>query len=61
MIQPVRQRGIDINQVSGRIDREEPARRMIEIFDGVLQFLEHVLLARAVAGDVRYRPHRVAR
>ena len=32
---------------------------MIEILDRVLQFLEHVLLALAVAGDVRDRPHRV--
>ena len=29
---------------------------MIEIFDGVLQFLEHVLLTLAVAGDIGHRP-----
>src|SRR5271168_1230404 len=34
---------------------------MIEILDGVLQFLEHVLLPLAVAGDVGDRPHRVFR
>ena len=34
---------------------------MIEIFDRVLQFLEHVFLALAVAGDVGDRPHRVFR
>ena len=34
---------------------------MIEIFDRVLQFLEHVLLPLAVAGDVGDRPHRVFR
>ncbi|MGY3367489.1 hypothetical protein ACVWZL_004614 [Bradyrhizobium sp. GM2.4] len=34
---------------------------MIEIFDRVLEFLEHVLLALAVAGDVCDRPHRVSR
>ena len=61
VIQPVRQRGVDIDEVAGRIDREEAARRMIEIFDGVLQFLEHVLLPFAVAGDVGDRPHRVFR
>jgi hypothetical protein len=34
---------------------------MVEIFDGMLQFLEHVLLALAVAGNVGNRPHRVFR
>ena len=61
VIEPVRQRGVDIDEVAAGIDREEPARRMIEIFDGVLQFLEHVLLPLAVAGDVGDRPHRVFR
>ena len=59
MIQPVRQRGVDIDELAGRIDREEAARRMIEIFDRVLQLLEHILLPFAVAGDVGDRPHRV--
>ena len=35
-----------------RIDREEAGRRVIEIVDGVLQFLEDVLLALAVARHV---------
>jgi len=61
VIEPVGQRGVDIDQVAGGIDREEPARRMIEIFDGVLQFLEYVLLPLAVAGDVGDRPHREPR
>ena len=61
VIEPVRQRGVDIDEVAGGIDREEAARRMIEIFDRVLQFLEHILLALAVAGDVGNRPHRVFR
>ncbi len=59
VIEPVRQRGVDVDEVAGGIDREESARRMIEIFDRVLQFLKHVLLPFAVAGDVRDRPHRV--
>ncbi len=33
---------------------------MVEIIDGVLQLLEHVLLALALAGDVGDRPHRQA-
>ena len=61
VIEPVRQRRVDVDDVAGRIDREEAARRVIEIFDRVLQFLEHVLLALAVAGDVGDRPHRVFR
>ena len=61
VIQPVRQRGVDIDEVAGGIDREEAARRMIEIFDRMLQFLKHVLLPFAVAGDVGNRPHRVFR
>jgi hypothetical protein len=61
VIEPVRQRRVDIDEVAGGIDREEPARRMIEIFDRMLQFLKHILLAFAIAGDVRNRPHRVFR
>ena len=34
---------------------------MVEIFDGVLQFLEHVLLPLAVPRNVGDRPHRVFR
>ena len=61
VVEPVGQRGVDIADVAGRIDREEAARRMIEIFDRVLQFLEDVFLPLAVAGDVGDRPHRVFR
>ena len=61
VIQPVRQRGVDVDDVCSGIDREEAARRMIEIFDRVLQFPEYVLLPLTVAGDVRDRPHRVFR
>ncbi|OIQ67549.1 hypothetical protein GALL_508720 [mine drainage metagenome] len=61
VIQPVGQRRVDIDDVSGGIDRKEAARRMIEVFDRVLQLLEHILLPFAVAGDVGNRPHRVFR
>ena len=61
MVEPIGQRRIDIGDLAGGIDREEAARRVIEIFDGVLQFLEHVFLALAVAGDIGDRPHRVFR
>ena len=59
VIEPVRQRGVDIDDVAGRIDREEAAWRVVEIFDRVLQLLEHVFLALAVPRDVGDRPHRV--
>ena len=61
VIQPVRQRGVDIDDIARGADREEAARRMVEIFDRVLQLLEYVLLPLAVAGDVGDRPHRVFR
>jgi hypothetical protein len=58
MIEPGRQRGIEIDDVARAIDREEAGRRVIEIVDGVLQFLEHVFLALALARHVSDRPHR---
>ena len=61
VIEPVRQRGVDIDDVARGADREEAAGRVVEIFDRVLQLLEHVLLPLAVAGDVGDRPHRVFR
>ena len=59
VVEPVRQRRVDIGELAGGIDREEATRRVIEIFDRVLELLEHVLLALAVAGDVGDRPHRI--
>src|ERR1700744_6430794 len=42
------------------MDGEEAARRMIEIFDCMLQLREYILLPLAIAGDVGNRPHGVA-
>ena len=61
VVEPVGERRIDIGDLAGGVDREETARRVIEIFDRVLQLLEHVLLPLAVAGDIGDRPHRVFR
>ena len=61
VIEPGRQRGVEIDDVARRIDREEAGRRVIEIVDGVLELLEHVFLALAVARHVGDRPHRHAR
>ena len=61
VIEPGGERGVEIDDVAGGIDREEAGRRVVEIIDGVLQFLEHVFLALAVARHVGDRPHRHAR
>ena len=54
----VGQRGVEIDDVALGIDREEAGRRVVEIVDGVLQFLEDVLLPLAVARDVGDGPQR---
>ncbi len=58
LLQPFGQRRIEIGDVAGGIDREEAGRRVVEIVDGVLQFLEDVFLPLELAGDVGDRPHR---
>src|SRR6185369_10302226 len=59
VIEPVRQRGVDIDDVAGRTDREEAAWRVVEIFDRVLQLPEHIFLALAIPRDVGDRPYGV--
>ena len=61
MVEPIGERGVDIDEFARGIDREEPARRMVEIFDRMLQLLKHMLLPLAVAGDVGNRPYRIFR
>ena len=61
MVEPIRQRRVEIADVARGIDGEEAGRRVIEIIDRVLQLLEHVLLALAVARDIGHAPHRRAR
>src|SRR5258708_30268390 len=58
VIEPARERAIDVADVAVAIDREKAGRRMIQIVDRVLQLLEHVLLARAVAGHIGDGPYR---
>ena len=60
VIEPGRERCVDVADVAIGIDREEARRRVIEIVDGVLQFLEDVFLALAIAGHVGDGPHRSA-
>ena len=61
VVEPVGERRIDIGDLARGVDREEAARRVIEIFDRVLQLFEYVLLPLAVAGDIGDRPHRIFR
>ena len=52
LIEPIGERGIEIDNLAFVIDREKSGRRMIEIVDGVLQFLKDILLVRALARHV---------
>ena len=58
LLQPFGKRRVEIGDAAGSIDRKESGRRVIEIVDGVLQFLEDVFLPLELAGDVVDRPHR---
>ncbi len=61
VVEPGRERGIDIDEIARGVDGEEAGRRVIEIVDGVLQFLEDVFLALAVARHVGDDPDGLAR
>ena len=52
LIEPIGERGVEIDDVALGIDGEEAGRRVIEIVDGVLQLLKDVLLPLALAGHV---------
>ncbi len=54
--QPLGERGVHVDDAPVRFGREEAGRRMVEIVDGVLQFLEHGLLTGALGADVGQRP-----
>ena len=56
LIEPVGERGVEIDDVALAIDGEEAGRRVIEIIDGVLQFLKDVFLPLALARHVAERP-----
>ena len=58
MIEPVGKRGVEIDHVALRIHGEKARRRVIQIIDGVLQFLKDVFLTFALAGDIGDRPDR---
>ena len=61
LVEPLGQRRVEIGDAALAIDREEPGRRMVEIVDGVLQFLEDVLLPLELARHVGDRPDREPR
>ena len=58
LIEPIGERGVEIDNVAFVIDREESGRRVIEIVDGVLQFLKDIFLVRALARHIGQRPDR---
>ena len=58
LIEPIGERRVEIDDVAFVIDREKSGRRMIEIIDGVLQFLKDVFLPVALARHVGERPDR---
>ena len=60
LVEPVGERGVEVDDVAFAIDGKEPGRRVIEIVDRVLQFLKDILLPLALAGDVGQRPDREA-
>ena len=56
--EPGRERGVHVDDGAGRIDRQEARRGVVEVVDRVLEFLEDVLLALALGGDVGHGPER---
>jgi hypothetical protein len=54
--EPGREGRVHVDDRAGRIDREEAGGGVVEIVDRVLEFLEDVLLALALVGDVAHRP-----
>ena len=60
VVEPVGQRRVDIDDRAVRLGGEEAGRRMVEIVDRVLQVLEEVLVALALARDVGDDPQRRA-
>ena len=60
LVEPACQRGIQIDDVARGIGGEKTGRRVIEIVDRVLQFLEDIFLLLAVPGDIGDAPDRGA-
>src|ERR1700720_1543836 len=56
MIEPIGERGIEIDDFALVVDGKKTGGRVIEIIDGVLQFLEYVLLPLTFSRDIRKRP-----
>ena len=52
LVEPVRQRRVEIDDIALGIDGEEAGRCMVEIVDGMLQFLKDILLLLALARHV---------
>ena len=61
MVEPIGERGVEIDDVAVALGGKEAGRRMVEIVDRVLQLLKHVLVPLELAGHVGQRPDRHAR
>ena len=55
---PIREGGVEVDDAAIRLGREEAGGSVVEIVDGVLEFLEHRLLLRPLAADVGDSPGR---
>src|SRR5262249_60782917 len=49
VVEPIGERCVEINNVTILVDGEKTRRRVIEIIDRMLQFLENILLTLALA------------
>src|SRR6516225_8669947 len=61
MVEPTGERGVEIDDIAVGLGRKEAGRGMVEIIDGVLQLLKHVLVPLELARHVGERPDRHAR
>jgi hypothetical protein len=56
MVEPIGERGVEIDDVAVGLGRKEARRRVVEIVDRVLQLLKHILVALKLARHVGQGP-----
>ncbi len=56
MVEPIGERGVEIDDVAVGLGRKEARRRVVEIVDRVLQLLKHILMALELARHVGQGP-----
>ena len=60
VVEPIGERGVEIDDIAVGLGRKEASRGVVEIVDGVLQLLRHVLVPLELARHVGERPDRHA-